>query len=83
MATAANLGGLALGAAVSGGLAEYAVGPTTLVYWLYLAATAVAFVVVLVLPETVGDVHAPALTGPHLAVPAPAAGRRAGSGAAG
>lgn len=82
VATAANLGGLGTGALVSGVLAEYVFAPTTLVYWLYLLASGAAFVVVLILPETVPQVRRPSIPVPRLALPDTAAGRRALSGAA-
>jgi Major Facilitator Superfamily len=54
MATAANMGGLGLGPLLAGLLAQYAPHPTTLVFEVYLALLAVAGLVVLLVPETVG-----------------------------
>lgn len=81
-ATAANLGGLAAGPAVAGVLAQYAPGPTTLVFTLHVVATGAALVVALFLPETVSGVHKLSLTVPHVALPPSATGRRAILGAA-
>jgi MFS family permease len=53
VATAANMAGLGLGPLVSGLLAQYAPGPTTLVFEVYLAVLAVTTLILLLVPETV------------------------------
>jgi MFS family permease len=53
MATAANLGGLGLGALFAGIVAQYGHDPTELVFWIYLAALVPTFVALAVVPETV------------------------------
>lgn len=63
VATAANLGGLALGSLLAGVLAEVAPAPLTTPYVLFAAALVVLTVLVLASPETVDrepDVAAPA-----------------------
>jgi MFS family permease len=53
LAAAAPMGGLAAGALGSGLLVEYGPSPTRLVYWLLLAAFALAALLALAIPETV------------------------------
>ncbi len=57
VATAANMGGLALGPLVAGILAQYAPRPTVLVFEVYLGLLALAALGVLCLPETVAPRH--------------------------
>jgi MFS family permease len=54
-ASAANLGGLGLGPLIAGLLAQYAGAPTRTVFWVYLGLTAVAFIALLAIPETVNQ----------------------------
>ncbi|WP_251008877.1 MFS transporter [Curtobacterium sp. ISL-83] len=54
-----NLGGLSLGALVGGGLAEFVGQPLMVPYVVFVVALAVAFVVVLAAPETVGRPETP------------------------
>lgn len=54
-ATAANMGGLGCGPLLAGLLAEYAPRPLVLPFLAHLALVAGAFVVILLLPETVHD----------------------------
>jgi MFS family permease len=61
VATAANMGGLGLGALVAGLFAQYAPHPTTLVFAVYLAVLAAAGVCLLFVPETVSPRRRPAL----------------------
>ncbi|WP_275561243.1 MFS transporter [Streptomyces sp. 5-6(2022)] len=53
VSTAANMGGLGLGAVVAGLFAQYGTDPTHLVFWAYLASLVPAFLALLVTPETV------------------------------
>jgi MFS family permease len=53
VATAANMAGLGLGPLAAGLLAQYAPGPTTLVFEAYLAVLAVTGLILLLVPETV------------------------------
>ena len=53
LAAAAPMGGLAAGALGSGLLVEFAPDPTRLVYWLLLAAFALAALLACAMPETV------------------------------
>ena len=69
VATAANMGGLGLGPLVAGLLAQYAPHPTTLVFEVYLAVLAVAGLIVLLVPETVGIRIRPALRFAGLGIP--------------
>ena len=69
VATAANMGGLGLGPLLAGLLAQYAPHPTTLVFEVYLALLAVAALVVLFVPETVGVRTRPALRFTGLGIP--------------
>lgn len=52
VATAANLGGIGLGPLVGGVLAQWVAGPLTTPYVVLLCALALAFVLVLLVPET-------------------------------
>ena len=61
VATAANMGGLGLGALVAGLFAQYAPHPTTLVFAVYLAVLVTASVCLLFVPETVSPRQRPAL----------------------
>src|SRR5271154_931664 len=61
VATAANMGGLGLGALVAGLFAQYAPHPTTLVFVVYLAVLAIAAVCLRFVPETVSHRQRPAL----------------------
>jgi MFS family permease len=69
VATAANMAGLGLGPLIAGVFAQYAAGPTTLVFEVYLAALAVAGLILLFLPETVRIRTRPALRFTGLGVP--------------
>jgi MFS family permease len=55
VATAANIGGLGLGPLTAGLFAQFAPGPTVLVFEFYLAVLAVAAIGLVFVPETVGD----------------------------
>jgi MFS family permease len=55
VATAANIGGPALGPLVAGLFAEYGPNPTVLVFEVYLGILALAAVALLLVPETVGQ----------------------------
>jgi MFS family permease len=81
VATAANLGGLGVGAVMAGVLAHYAVGPTSLVFWIHLALTVVAGVSLLVVPETRTARAHPTLLSIRPTFPADHAGRRTFVGA--
>ena len=59
IATAANAGGLGLGALAAGVLAQTTSDPTHVVFWIYLAALVPAFVAILATPETVADRNRP------------------------
>jgi MFS family permease len=54
VATAANMGGLALGPLIAGLFAQFAPDPTVLVFEVYLAVLAVAAIGLVFVPETVG-----------------------------
>lgn len=69
VATAANMAGLGLGPLVAGLLAQFAPDPTTLVFEVYLAALAVAGLVLLLVPETVRTRTRPALRFAGLGIP--------------
>jgi hypothetical protein len=69
VATAANMGGLGLGPLAAGLLAQYAPHPTTLVFEVYLGVLAVAGLIVLFVPETVGVRIRPALRFAGLGIP--------------
>jgi hypothetical protein len=53
VATAANMGGLGLGPLIAGLFAQFASGPTVLVFEVYLAVLAVAAIGLVFVPETV------------------------------
>lgn len=59
VAGAVNLGGLSLGALVGGALAEFVGQPLMVPYVVFVVALAVAFVLVLAVPETVGRPGSP------------------------
>src|SRR6266699_1073351 len=69
VATAANMGGLGLGPLVAGLLAQYAPGPTTLVFEVYLAVLAAAGLFLFLVPETVSSRHRPTLRLAGLGIP--------------
>ncbi len=69
VATAANMTGLGLGPLVAGLFAQYAPDPTTLVFEAYLVVLAVAGLILLRVPETVGRRTRPALRFAGLGVP--------------
>ena len=69
VATAANMGGLALGPLMAGLFAQYAPHPTTLVFEVYLAVLAVAGLCLLLVPETVSPRRRPALRFAGLGIP--------------
>jgi MFS family permease len=75
VSSAAPTGGQALGAIGASALAQYAVAPTHLVWWLLLAAFVIGTVAVLAIPEpgTVRIVVASSLR-PHVSVPRRARG---------
>ncbi|MEU6034195.1 MFS transporter [Actinomadura sp. NPDC047616] len=75
VSTAANLGGLGLGAVVAGVFAQYGADPTHLVFWAYLATLAPALLAVAITPETVVVRGRPALAVRRPTVPARDAGR--------
>jgi MFS family permease len=68
-ATAANMAGLGLGPLLAGLLAQYASHPTTLVFAVYLAILAAASLVLLLVPETVGQRTRPTLRFAGLGIP--------------
>lgn len=69
VATAANAGGLGLGALFAGIVAQQAHDPTHLVFWIYLAALLPAAVAVYVAPETVAERRRPILAVRRPAMP--------------
>jgi MFS family permease len=69
VATAANMAGLGLGPLVAGLFAQYAPHPTTLVFETYLAVLAVAGLILLFVPETVGRRTRPTLRFAGLGIP--------------
>jgi len=69
VATAANAGGLGLGALFAGIVAQEAHDPTHLVFWIYLAALLPAAVAVYVAPETVAERRRPILAVRRPAMP--------------
>ncbi|MER5276736.1 MFS transporter [Streptomyces sp. NPDC002809] len=75
VSTAANMGGLGLGAIVAGVFAQFGGNPTHLVFWVYLAALLPALVAVAVVPETVAVRHRPVLSVRRPALPGERAGR--------
>ncbi|GAA2428042.1 hypothetical protein GCM10010191_46260 [Actinomadura vinacea] len=62
VSTAANMGGLGLGTVVAGLFAQYGANPTHLVFWVYLASLAPAFLAVIVTPETITARQRPTLS---------------------
>ncbi|MFD7721293.1 MFS transporter [Streptomyces sp. NPDC059814] len=75
VSTAANMGGLGLGAIVAGVFAQLGGNPTHLVFWVYLAALLPALVAVAVVPETVAVRQRPVLSVRRPALPGERAGR--------
>jgi MFS family permease len=75
MSSNAPAAGLAAGALVTSVLVQYGPAPTQLTWWLLLGATAVAFILAAVMPET-GTRRPGALASlrPHISVPRPARG---------
>jgi hypothetical protein len=75
MSSNAPVAGLAAGALVTSVLVQYGPAPTQLTWWLLLGATAVAFILAAVMPET-GTRRPGALASlrPHISVPRPARG---------
>jgi MFS family permease len=71
VATVANMGGLSLGPLIAGLFAQYAPGPTVLVFEVYLILLAAAGLCLALVPETVGPPrHRPSLRFTGLGVPA-------------
>ncbi len=70
VASAANAGGLGLGAVFAGIFAQEMRDPTHLVFWIYLAALLPAAVAVYLTPETVADQQRPILAVRRPALPA-------------
>lgn len=82
LATTANLGGLGLGALVSGLLAEFVDAPLTVPFALFAVLLAVAALAVALTPETVTPPNPlPPYRPQRIAVPAEARGRFAGAAA--
>jgi MFS family permease len=69
VATAANMGGLGLGALIAGLFAQYELHPTALVFEVYLALLAAAGLCLLFVPETVSPRQRPALRFAGLGIP--------------
>ena len=82
VATAANMGGLGLGALVAGLFAQYAPHPTTLVFVVYLAVLAIAAVCLRFVPETVSHRQRPALRLAGFSLPEQGRGEFIAAGAA-
>ncbi|HEY0814895.1 MAG TPA: MFS transporter [Pseudonocardia sp.] len=82
VATAANAGGLGLGAFLAGVVAQTTTDPTHVVFLIYLVALAPAVAAILVTPETVADRHRPEAWIRRLNVPEDGADRREFLGAA-
>lgn len=83
VATAVNMGGLALGPLVAGLFAQYAPRPTVLVFVVYLGLLAVAGACVFLVPETVSQRRRPSLRVASLAVPEHGRGEFAAASLAG
>jgi predicted MFS family arabinose efflux permease len=83
VATAANMGGLALGPLIAGLFAQYAPDPTVLVFEVYLALLAAAGLCLLVIPEPVTPRRRPSLRFAGLGIPEPGRSEFIGAGAAG
>jgi MFS family permease len=69
IATAANMGGLALGPLIAGLFAQYAPHPTTLVFEVYLAVLVAAGLCLLFVPETVSPRRRPTVRFAGLGIP--------------
>jgi MFS family permease len=69
IATAANMGGLALGPLIAGLFAQYAPHPTTLVFEVYLAVLVAAGPCLLFVPETVSPRRRPTVRFAGLGIP--------------
>jgi predicted MFS family arabinose efflux permease len=69
VATAANMGGLGLGALIAGLFAQYAPHLATLVFEVYLAVLAVAGLCLLLVPETISPRNRPAVRFAGLGIP--------------
>jgi MFS family permease len=82
-ATAANMGGLALGPLIAGLFAQYAPQPTILVFEVYLAVLAAAGLCLLLVPESVSPRRRPALRFAGLGIPERGRGEFIAAGAAG
>jgi predicted MFS family arabinose efflux permease len=82
VSTAANMGGLGLGTVAAGLFAQYGADPTHLVFWVYLATLALAFLAVAVTPETVAVRRRPVLSVRRPTVPGKGSGRSEFLGAA-
>ena len=83
VATAANMGGLALGPLVAGLFAQYAPNPTVLVFEVYLAVLAVAGLCLFFVPETVSPRRRPTLSFTGLSIPERGRGEFIAAGVAG
>jgi MFS family permease len=83
VATAANMGGLALGPLIAGLFAQYAPQPTVLVFEVYLAVLAVAGLCLFLVPETVSPRRRPALRFAGLGIPERGRAEFIAAGAAG
>ena len=82
-ATAANMGGLALGPLIAGLFAQYAPQPTVLVFEVYLAVLAAAGLCLFLVPETVRPRRRPALLFAGLGIPERGRGEFIAAGIAG
>src|SRR5215472_2595298 len=83
VATAANMGGLALGPLVAGLFAQYGPNPTVLVFEVYLAVLAVAGLCLFLVPETVSPRRRPTLSFTGLSIPERGRGEFIAAGVAG
>ncbi len=83
VATATNIGGLALGPLIAGLFAEYGPRPTVLVFVVYLGLLLVAGACVLLIPETVSHRQRPTLRAVGLAIPGHGRGEFAAAALAG
>ncbi|MFD6281326.1 MFS transporter [Streptomyces sp. NPDC060209] len=75
VATAANMGGLGLGAVVAGVFAQFGADPTHLVFWAYLVALVPAAAALALVPETVLVRRRPTLSVRRPALPDVSGGR--------
>jgi MFS family permease len=82
VATIANMAGLGLGPLVAGLFAQYAPGPTTTVFEVYLAVLAAAGLGLLFVPETVSPRRRPTLRFAGLGLPRQGRGEFIAAGAA-